>query len=150
MKTIFVTVYSPPNSCCNLREWSDGFIVLHQGLSKQDKLFYKFMSDKFLSNHVDRSTRLNNLLDLICSNVPEWFGECRVENNSIYFDHKTVTCDLLVELIEYESSNDLTNIYSINIPLLKIPNSESQDWDKYKLFLNKHDWFNIIDGSDHD
>ena len=32
IKTIFVTVYSPPNSCCNLREWSDGFIVLHQGL----------------------------------------------------------------------------------------------------------------------
>ena len=24
--------------------------------------------------HVNRSTRLNNLLDLICSNVPEWFG----------------------------------------------------------------------------
>ena len=108
------------------------------------------MSDKFLSNHVDRSTRLNNLLDLICSNVPEWFGECRVENNSIYSDHKTVTCDLLMELIEYISSNDLTNMYSINILLLKIPNSESKDWDKYKLYLNKHDWFNIIDGSDHD
>ena len=40
--------------------------------------------------------------------------------------------------------------YSINIPLLKIPNSESKDWDKYKLYLNKHDWFNIIDGLDHD
>ena len=23
IKTISVTVYSPPNSCCNLREWSD-------------------------------------------------------------------------------------------------------------------------------
>ena len=34
--------------------------------------------------------------------------------------------------------------YSINIPLLKIPNSESKDWDKYKLYLNKNDWFNII------
>ena len=55
-----------------------------------------------------------------------------------------------MELIEYISSNDLTNIYSINIPLLKIPNNELKDWDKYKLFLNKHDWFNIIDGSDHD
>ena len=69
IKTISVTVYSPPNSCCNLREWSDGCIVLHQGLSKQEELFYKFMSDKFLSNHVNRSTRLNNLLGLICSNV---------------------------------------------------------------------------------
>ena len=39
---------------------------------------------------------------------------------------------------------------SVNIPVLKIPNSESKDWDKYKLFLNKHDWFNIIDGLDHD
>ena len=56
---------------------------------------------------------------------------------------------LLMEL-KYESSNDLTNIYSINIQLLKTPNSESKDWDKYKLYLNKHDWFNIIDGSDHD
>ena len=54
------------------------------------------------------------------------------------------------ELIEYISSNGLTNTYSINIPLLKIPNNELKDWDKYKLFLNKHDWFNIIDGSDHD
>ena len=24
IKTISVTIYSPPNSCCNLREWSDG------------------------------------------------------------------------------------------------------------------------------
>ena len=55
-------------------KWHDGCIVLHQGLSKQEELFYKFMSDMFLSNHVNRSTRLNNLLDLICSNVPEWFG----------------------------------------------------------------------------
>ena len=55
-----------------------------------------------------------------------------------------------MELIEYKSSNDLTNIHSINIPLLKIPQSESKDRDKYKLSLNKHDWFNIIDGSDHD
>ena len=38
---------------------------------------------------------------------------------------------LLMEL-KYESSNDLTNIYSITIPLLKIPNSESKDWDKFK------------------
>ena len=70
--------------------------------------------------------------------------------NSIYSDHKTVTCGLLMELIEYISSNDLTNIYSINISLLKIPNSESKEWDKYRLSLNKHDWFNTIDGSDHD
>ena len=52
--------------------------------------------------------------------------------------------------LKYESSNDLTNIYSITIPLLKIPKSESKDWGKYSLSLNKHDWFNIIDGSDHD
>ena len=41
-------------------------------------------------------------------------------------------------------------MYPINIPLSKIPNSESRDLDEYKLFLNKHDWLNIIDGSDHD
>ena len=74
IKTISVTIYSPPNSCCNLREWSDGCKVPYQGLFKQEELFSKFMSDKFLSNHVNRSTMLNNLLDLICSNVPEWFG----------------------------------------------------------------------------
>ena len=127
-------------------KWHEGCIVLHQGLSSQEELLYRFMSDKFLINHVDKPTRQNNLLDLICSNVPEWFGKCEVENNHIYSDHKTVTCEILRELNKYESSDETSNIYSTNIPLLKIPDCESKDWEEYEYYLNKHDWFSISDG----
>ena len=49
----------------------------------------------------------------------------REEFNS-QFSRENLTCDLLMELIEDKSSNDLTNIYFNNIPLFKIPNSESK------------------------
>ena len=62
-------------------KWALGSIELEIGMSAQEESIVSFMSDRFLTNIVDKPTRNENILDVIMTNVPEIFGEVDVENN---------------------------------------------------------------------
>lgn len=132
--------------------WTDGSFELKPGMSNQVETFHRFMSERFLSNHIDKPTMENNTLDLILLNVPEWFAYCNVENNVKFSDHKIITCNPTISLDDQKSSsdNELVNLYSTNLPLLKWIDSDPQTWEFYNDLLNQVTWNEVSEGLDID
>merc|ERR1712105_247728 len=106
----------------------------------------------FLSNHIDKPTMENNTLDLILLNVPEWFAYCNVENNVKFSDHKIITCNPTISSDDLKSSsdNELVNLYSTNLPLLKWMDSDPQTWEFYNDLLNQVTLNEVSEGLDID
>ena len=56
--------------------------------------FVKFLSANFLRNLVNKATRGDNLLDLICTNDMSLFGGCEIESNAGFSDHSLVRVNI--------------------------------------------------------
>ena len=88
---------------------------------------------------MDKPTRNQNILDLILTNNSELFYNCEVEINSKFSDHNLVKVGINIDL-----SNDSTHTdnlrYPNDIPLFNWRKGSSEDWEKYKSYLDSKDW----------
>ena len=73
-------------------KWNEGIMDYEVGMCSQAEILATFMRNYFLLNHVNIPTRLNNVLDLVMSNVPDWFGKTECEINTNFSDHNFVQC----------------------------------------------------------
>ena len=86
--------------------WNNGIVTLSTDLKSQEEMFVQFMSERFLTNIVTEPTRENRTLDLLLTNVPEWFGKVRVTKNVKFSDHNTISMDLLVNITDPGGQKD--------------------------------------------
>ena len=98
------------------------------------------MNDKFLQNHVDIPTRQNNILDLILSNCPEYFGSVTTEVNQKFSDH-----EFLIDIEKVSMEKGDINLYSTCLPKLKWRDSDPAQWEKYSENINLDQWSDICD-----
>ena len=73
--------------------WNNGIIDFEIGMCGQAELLASLMRNRFLINHINIPTRKENTLDLILSNIPEWFADSRYEINQNFLDHNFVICE---------------------------------------------------------
>ena len=89
-----VSFFSYSNFECPIQQWNNGIIDFEIGMCGQAELLASLMRNRFLINHINIPTRKENSLDLILSNIPEWFADSRYEINQNFSDHNFVICEL--------------------------------------------------------
>ena len=76
----------------NIR-WIDGSGFLNSDLGA-DAIFANLLSDSFLFQVIDLSTRERNILDLILSSDPDIVANIHVDNSGLPSDHNCVYFDM--------------------------------------------------------
>ena len=87
---------------------------------------------------------MNNVLDLVMSNVPDWFGKTECEINTNFSDHNFVQCELLLDLLCNTKKLCSDNIYTTIVPKLKWNGATSELWDSYLDTLNLDNWCELV------
>jgi len=121
------------------------FPLVQEGITPEKKgfqIFHELCNEFDLDQLVDKPTRLENILDLVLTNSPKNFSECRVSSLD-FSDHNLVQ----FELTHNEFIPDDTNAFA-NGPEISKFNFRSANKEAFKEALLALDWDLILGPSD--
>ena len=97
-----------------------------------------------------KPTREERTLDLLLTNVAEWFGDVRVTKNIKFLDHNTVSMDHLVDILHAgrKKKDVFTNVYWSKLSMLDNNKVTCEMWEEYQEYLNDSDWHEVTEGMD--